>query len=103
MWPEQQRLQLAAPSEEQAQPTPQTLTQSRIQEGRRTKKTKRGFYWIKPLLTVLENDGKNLETQGGLYQQALFAQLSASHGLALSFLLARNLKTEKKNMPGFSC
>lgn len=31
------------------------------------------IYWIKPLLTVLEYDGKNLGTQGGLCQQALFA------------------------------
>lgn len=73
LWPEQQRLQLATPSEEHTQPTPQTLTQSQIQERRSTKQAKSGFYWIKPLLTVLENDGKNLETQGGLYQQALFA------------------------------
>lgn len=37
------------------------------------KGAKSGCYWIKPLLTVLEYDGKNLETQGGLCQQALFA------------------------------
>lgn len=31
------------------------------------------LYWIKPLLTVLEYDGKNLGTEGGLCQQAVFA------------------------------
>ena len=39
----------------------------------RAQRVARGFYWIKPLLTVLEYDGKNLGTQGGLCQHAMFA------------------------------
>lgn len=65
LWPERQRLQLATPSQD-------THTQA---DSRDTihKGAESGCYWIKPLLTVLEYDGKNLETQGGLCQQALFA------------------------------
>lgn len=36
-------------------------------------KSRERLYWIKPLLTVLEYDGKNLGAEGGLCQQVVFA------------------------------
>lgn len=52
------------------QPRPHPLGQPREALHKRAES---GFYWIKPLLTVLEYDGKNLGIQGGLCQQPVFA------------------------------
>lgn len=73
LWPEQQRLQLATPSEDPPSgPTPHTSTQPNSRETMH-KRAESGFYWIKPLSTVLEYGGTNSGTEGGLCQQPVFA------------------------------
>lgn len=57
-----------------------------------------GFYWIRPLLTVLEYDGKNLGTQGGLCQQGrVCLTLRTSQGFCVLFSTRPGYAAVKKN------
>lgn len=69
---------LVAPTTEAAAghsfgPTPAHTHSAQLKKDGAQKSPEWVFYWIEPLLTVLEYDGKNLGTQGGLCQQPLFA------------------------------